>query len=1081
MPAAPDGSAAPPAEGTDASARSAAEPRGSSAAAAARGAAGSGGDPVGPVARNATASSAVEPREVAGAGDDAARQGGKAARSRAKKAAGGDPSRKAPAAKAARRKTAAPSRRSPAGTSPAAEPPEPAAAAAGTRAPAPPADGHGPPTGPGTAAEPPARARAGASAAAPEAPSADVAVLGADAAAKPETLGGKAARLGEMIEAGFPVPPAVCLTTELFHRFLRETGLDKEIAGADRRTIRELVTGREIPAGIASVITGAYRGLGRPCVAVRSSAGRRTRPRSRSPGSTTRCSLTGDDAVLDAVRSCWASLWSDRAGVYHDSDGDNDGDSDGEGDGDSTGSTGAGSMAVVIQEMVQAEVSGVLFTVDPVSGREHRLVVEACRGLGEGLVSGRVSSDFFALDDRTFEVTERLIRYKVMKCAPVAPGQVGMEKVDAAARNAPCLTGGELRELAQLAVRVREHYGAEQDIEWALRDGELLLLQTRPITTVSAGAPPPAAAGARSPYVEEQPEDIQQGTMWSRMDIGEIFVGLMTPLGLSWARHHQRYVHGPCAASVGARDMGDPTRYMGYLQGHDNQNVSYHAHLLGQCPPTKNQEHFTRRFVSEEVDLDQYRNPFGAYPKGLKGLRSANFWARTTVAEMRGMAARAQHMATARLYEFDRSRALDLSLFDRRELHVELGRYLVNYHDMHVGYMPYYINAFGAYGLMTELCAKWLGDAGANLQNRLKMDMSSLRTVASAQDIWELTQAAQARPEVLRLIRETPLEKVADALLADVAGQEFWEGHLEPFLRENGVRGRQEMELTNPRWVDDPAYVFQMIRRYADDSTAVQEILARDRTTTGEDIEEVLARLPRMKRATLRKVIGLYIGNSTLREVARMAMVTSIWQVRNIVYEVARRLTEEGLLHSVDEVAYLEFQDIQRYLAGDEPARDIFTRERIDEAQRLHDYNNRLPEPPLTFMGEHDATRALQAAVAEAGTGLTGLGSSPGRITGRARIIEDLVWQADEFQVGEILVTRYTDASWTPLFAIAGGVVTDIGSMLSHSSIVSREFNVPSVVNTKHATQRINTGDLIVVDGDSGVVEIIEPAAGGGA
>lgn len=205
-----------------------------------------------------------------------------------------------------------------------------------------------------------------------------------------------------------------------------------------------------------------------------------------------------------------------------------------------------------------------------------------------------------------------------------------------------------------------------------------------------------------------------------------------------------------------------------------------------------------------------------------------------------------------------------------------------------------------------------------------------------------------------------------------------------------------------------------------------------------------------------------------------MSMITSIWLVRNVVYEVGRRLVADGVLHSPDEIAHLDFEDVRRYLAGDEDAVRVFDRARIDAARRLHEHNKRLPEPPLTFVGVHDITASVRPAAD--GARLEGLAASPGRIVGRARIVEDLVWQADEFEAGEILVTGYTDASWTPLFAIAGGVVTDIGSMLSHSSIVAREFHVPSVVNTKDATQRINTGDLIVVDGDAGTVEVVESA-----
>lgn len=890
-----------------------------------------------------------------------------------------------------------------------------------------------------------------------QAPHADLLIALGRTPATVESAGGKAARLGEMIEAGLPVPPAFCLSTGLFDLFLRETGLAAQIRAAEARdagsrTIRELITAREIPEPIARTVLAAYEDLGRPRVAVRSSACREDSAAQSFAGQhDTVLDVSGDQALLEAVKTCWASLWSERATAYRDGG-------------------AAGSIAVVVQEMVHADVSGVLFTVDPVGGQPNRLVVEACCGLGEGLVSGRVSSDFFAVDDRTLEVVEERVRYKVTKCASVSPGTIGMTKVDAADRNAPCLTRDQLTALARVALDVRARYGSEQDIEWALRDGTLYLLQTRPITTAPREH---AAQEKRSPYVTRQPEGVQQGTLWSRMDIGEIFVGLMSPLGLSFARYYQDHVHRDCAAALGVRDTGDVALHMGYLQGHVYLNISYTAHLLGQCLPTRDQRHFTGRFVSEEADLSSYDNPFGTFPGGLADLRSTMHWVRATATEMLTMKQRAEEMVTTRLYEFDRARRLDLTRMSRRELDAELARCLVFFHDAHVGYMPYYINAFGFYGVLTQLCGTWLGAAGDHLQNRLKTDMSSLRTVACAREVWKVAQAAKARPRVMRIIGEAPLDQVAQRLREDLEGRAFWDVEVEPFLRANGTRGRQEMELTHPRWIDDPAYIFQMIRRYAADGLCADDIMGRSRARADGDARSALEKLAPARRRALETVIALYTLCSELRETTRMSMVTSIWLVRNLVYEVGRRLVEQGVLHCLDEVAHLDFADVRAYLAGAGAGREVFSRAKLEERRREHEYRNRLPEPPLTFVGEHDPARPLRSA-AGGGRRVEGLGASPGRIVGRARIVEDLVWQADEFQPGEILVTRCTDASWTPLFAIAGGVVTDIGSMLSHSSIVSREFNVPSVVNTKDATQRINTGDMVVVDGDTGVVEVVE-------
>ncbi|MEO6703310.1 MAG: PEP/pyruvate-binding domain-containing protein [Jatrophihabitantaceae bacterium] len=863
-------------------------------------------------------------------------------------------------------------------------------------------------------------------------------------------LGGKGARLDQLLRAGAPVPPAFCLTIELFDLFLDRTGLRREIIGASPATVREMIRARKIPADLAEVVLGAYHQLDGEVVAVRSSAAAEDAADQSFAGQhDTVLGVSGDAQLLEAVRTCWASLWSERAMAYRAPDAE------------------PGRMAVVVQRLVEAEVSGVLFTVDPVSGRPNRMVVEACHGLGEGLVSGRVSSDSFVIDDRTLAVIEENIRYKVTQCTTLEPGRVGLTKVDARTRNAPCLTRDQLRGLSELALKVRGNFGAEQDIEWAMADGVLWLLQSRPITTTAIDSSP------RSPYVETQHDSVMRGTLWSRMDIGEIFVGRMSPLGLSFARYHQMNVHSGCAAAVGVRDTGDPVGYMGYLHGHVYLNVSYTAYLLSQCLPTRDQSHFTTRFVSEEVDLSTYRNPFGSQPGGTDDLKAGLHWARVTVRELLRMKGKAAEMSRSRLREFDRARGLDLSKLSRADLHAELERYLAHYYDMHVGYMPFYINAFSAYGVLVELCASWLGNAGSNLQNRIKTDMSSLRTVASAREVWELTRAAQAAPAVLQIIQQRPLDAIVQALQEHPDGRRYWNRHMAPFLRANGVRGHQEMELTNPRWVDDPSYLFQMIRRYADEGFAIDAVVGRGRSEDELDTSELLAGLPLHRRRILQTVLNLYTTCSELREVARMAMITSLWTMRRLIYSLGERLVAEGALQSVDEVAYLDFAQIRQYLASDEDSRLAFPRGAIEQARLQHEYQNRLPEPPLSFIGEYDPTAAPAKPASTHSEAVSGVPASPGRVTGRARIIEDLAWQADEFQTGEILVTRYTDASWTPLFAIAGAVVTDIGSMLSHSSIVSREFKVPSVVNTKNATQRINTGDIITVDGNTGVVQIV--------
>ncbi|MFJ2664219.1 PEP/pyruvate-binding domain-containing protein [Nocardia fluminea] len=875
-----------------------------------------------------------------------------------------------------------------------------------------------------------------------------IAVLGGPVIAAPESLGGKGARLDELIREGLPVPPAFCLTTALFDRYLREIGLDTQALADDPETIRERVRTAEMPAEISAAILEAYAALGKPRVAVRSSAGREDSATQSFAGQhDTMLDISGDTALLDAVTTCWASLWSDRATAYRAAD-------------------DTGSIAVVVQRMVQADAAGVLFTRDPISGRTDRFVVDACWGLGEGLVSGLVNADSFTVDPSVTRVVEQHIRYKVTKTVSVAPGVVELVKVPAELRGVACLSAEQLSGLAALAVLVREYYGAEQDIEWAVQDGALYLLQSRPITVESA------QPVRNSPYRDPQPYAVQHGTLWSRLDIGEIFTGVMTPLGISFAEYYQYNVHRDCVKATGVRDTGDIAVQMGYFHGYVYLNVSYTSYLLSQSVGTKDEARITARFAGEDVDLDEYRNPFGSYRTGLPTAKATAFWGWATVAELLNMRKRADRMVTARVREFDRARGLDLTSLGRRALHDEMQRRLKFFHDMHVGYMPYFVNAFTFYGVLEMMCETWLGAAGERLQNRLKTDMSNLRTVASAREIWELAQIVRTRPRVLRIITSGSAADVAQRLRADLVGRVFWKTYLEPFLRENGSRAQQEMELSHPRWIDDLSYVVTMIRRYADESFDFDDAIESARDPRDAATSDAVRRLAPLKRGALRTAIALYERCSSLREIARMSMITSVWLVREVVYEVGARLVDAGVLRSLDEIAFLDFTDIQRYLAGEDDPREIFPRTSIDASRRTAQNCARLPAPPLSFIGEWDLSRVVHPV--PGGTRLEGLGTSPGTAIGRARVVQDLAWQADEIQAGEILVARYTDSAWTPLFAIAGAIVTDIGSMLSHSAIVSREFGLPSVVNTEYATRMIKTGDLIMVDGDRGVVEVVE-------
>lgn len=892
-----------------------------------------------------------------------------------------------------------------------------------------------------------------------------VRLTGREGGSTRDRIGGKAESLDQLIGAGLPVPPACCVTVEAFAAFLRHARIEAAIERWEtldeegRAQLRQQIERGPLPDELRAGILAAYRELGGGEVAVRSSGVEEDGAALSFAGQhDTFLYVEGEEQVLQSVRRCWASALSERARAYRSRGG--------------ALAARAPRMAVVIQRMVEADVAGVLFTADPFDGDARTTVVEACWGDGEGIVSGRVSTDTYRVDVGARRVVERTLRHKVVMSRRSGPDGAALRNVPPERVAASTLTDEQAVQLAALGERIRLHYGKPVDVEWVLRDGALAILQARPITAV---APRRAAKLYANP--DEPDEAIRENAVFSRMDTGEIVTGLMTPLGLSFCRFYQRNVHGPAVKPMGLLDIGDPKDYMGYIQGHVYLNISASAHLLTQCPPTQDQMKFIKRYATDDLDLSRYPYPYGAPTSGLGYVRSAAYWLGWQVRNAVTADRTVERMIALRRQETARFQALDLRGMSLRELDAELRRVDRNFLAACAAYMPFFLQSFALYDALAGLCAKWFGGKGT-LQNRIKASLNNLRTIEVTRAVRTLAERAGASPALRRLLLETPLDELPAALQRDREGQAFWQTDLGAFLSEFGTRGRQEFELSIPRWFDDPKYILQLVRLYLGSDVQLEERMSAIDKGRDEETRRLLATLPWSARLALKTVIGLYSKTAARREATRPTFIAETWFYRRIVVEVLSRLAARGLA-SMDDLPYLDFNELREYVAGRKPLEEAFARELIERNRRQHLINLRSPEPPMAVIGGCVPQReapGLDDADAPSGA-ICGLGASPGITVGRARVIVDLARQAEELQRGEILVAPYTDASWTPLFLLAAGVVADVGSMLSHSSIVSREFGIPAVVNTKHATRTIRTGDLLYLDGDAGTVRVEAAAA----
>ncbi|KZL24643.1 PEP/pyruvate-binding domain-containing protein [Pseudovibrio sp. WM33] len=865
-----------------------------------------------------------------------------------------------------------------------------------------------------------------------------------------DILGGKANSLNHMVAEGMLVPEAFCITTEAFRHFLDTNKLNQ----LDHSELPEAIKQAKFPADLEQELRHSCNMLGNVSIAVRSSATVEDGDKSSFAGQfQTFLNLSGADEVITAVKRCWASLFDEHVLSYAEQRSEVE---------------EQPVIAVVIQTMVQAEVAGVLFTIDPMGETEECMRIEASWGVGEGLVSSQVSTDSFLIRREDLTLESKSVRSKTMSTFCQPDGGIALVETPAEKVDAQTLTTEQTSKLVAAANQLMmsaSYKGQELDIEWALHDGEMWILQARPITAIHRST-------ANKVYADIDEENIQikDNALFSRMDTGEIVTGLMSPLGLSFCRFYQNNIHGPAVKTMGLHKMLKPNTFMGYVRGHVYLNISSSAHMLTQCPPTRDAMKFTARYATSDVDLNTYKNPYGEPTKGLGYFFSSTYWLARQFYNLTTAEKTAKKMETLRRDRTAHALSLNLPSMSREELNVELSRIDENFLTSCAAYMPFFLQSFALYDALAEKCKELFKDQGNGLENRIKASLNNLRTIEVTRAILDLTETVRAQADLARLIIDTPSNDIINALRAISSGPGFLDGEFSAFLREFGARGRQEFELTIPRWADDPRYIFDVIRLYLTNEVELEKKMQASEALRGDETNRLLASLSGKEGFSLKFIIKSYTKMADLRERVRPTFIAESWFYRRIIIEMMSRLAARNVV-SLNDLPYIDFNLFRDYMAGKITELEAFSKDMILANKRENLINLRSEEPPMSLIGGYEPKRAAAPELSGDGQ-MNGLGASPGIVVGPARVITDLPKQAASFRKNEILVARFTDASWTPLFTLAQGVVTDIGSALSHSSIVAREFGIPAVVNTRIATAQIRTGDTVTIDGDGGLVSI---------
>jgi rifampicin phosphotransferase len=873
----------------------------------------------------------------------------------------------------------------------------------------------------------------------------------ADPAADLAQVGGKGASLARLAAAGLPVPPGFHVTTEAYRRFVAESGLAEPILAAvadvdparpetmdaAAATIGALFASHELAEDLGAAILAGYRALGThngthdgthngpdTAVAVRSSATAEDLPELSFAGQQdTYLNIRGDAALLDAVRRCWASLWTARAIGYRARTGI---------------APGEVRLAVVVQELVAADAAGVLFTADPMTGAPDRLVINAGWGLGEAVVGGQVTPDTVVLNRADRSVAQYQVADKTTMTVRTENGTTEVPVPDRQ-RRAPVLSAADAAALGELGERIERLYGAPMDVKWARRDGRFLILQARPITATAS-----AALAGSGPEHEDDPgyevwnDSLAGDYLWTATNVGEAVPDVMTPCGWSVIRV---FLHESMPlAGIGKHPLS------GNIGGRLYLNLSL-LHSMADA-----------LFLGEKARAGTAQ-AFGTIPAALTVPRlPLSRWQIIRVAA--GTVLRARRAIRANQKSFHavvphiplrcaRLRARIAATGDPNAL-AALWREEVE---------PLFRTASAMLGAGAR------GDRGA-----LAFGRKDLAGLVSEEDINLLLSGGQPGGGAL--------DSLGPVLgLAQLARGEI---DRDTFTARWGHRGPHELEVSIPRPAEDPNWIDAQLAGLAEaraggraDAVA---LLERQEAARAQAWDRVDRADPR-RAAELRRKLDSWSAVARDRELARSEAVRVFWVLREWVLR-AGELTGRGT-----DLFWLSAEEILAQLAGQGGA----PLEAVPVRRATYRRYARLPSYPTYLRGHfdpfdwaaspdrrgdfYDAT-GPSGPRAPATDTITGFPGAAGVVEGLARVLTSMS-DGEQLRPGEILVTTVTNVGWTPLFPRAGAVVTDVGAPLSHAAIVARELGIPAVVGCGDATVRLHTGDRIRVDGARGTVELL--------
>ncbi len=883
--------------------------------------------------------------------------------------------------------------------------------------------------------------------------------LGADLGL--ELVGGKALNLARLCRAGFAVPPGFVVTTAAYRDHLTEIGgqqaIDSLLQDADPTDPQELAAVSEqirqlfetsppsdrLRIEVAAVVAT----LGEGPLAVRSSATAEDLPGLSFAGQQdTYLNVVGADDVLANVTKCWASLWTARAISYRNANGLRHADV---------------ALAVVVQRLVDADVSGVLFTANPVTGLRTESVVDATYGLGEALVSGQVEPDHYVLDTASGRPVEIRLGAKAVRTVASVGGGLTTESVSAD-EPGTSLSTDQLQSLARLARAVVAEYGSPQDVEWAFAGDELFVLQSRSITSLFDVPVPYGGRELDSPL-----------PVWFSFGAFQGVLGPITPLGRDAIAHAfagvawlaERKMQPADLRILGVAGERLWLRVDGVLRHPLGRRVL--PVMLGFADPASTRT--IRELLADPRLAEEPVDPWGVLrlwrvarqvAGGLLGTMSRpehgrqvfEATARQVVVEARER----QHYADQHDQPEDLLRARVWAA--RRSLRVSL-RVLLP------AFGPVVAPSVSMVAWLRQVVGKHGRPGDAQLPLELLRGLPGNVTTDMDLALWRAAVAIKAAGEADWLMEREPAEAAED--YARQGLPPITQAQLTRFLQRYGMRGVAEIDLGRPRWRENPTPVLATLRGYVsmEDPERSPDVVYERAVETAQRaalrIAAVVGNGPagpfraagaRFAARRIRALMGA-------RETPKFTIIQVMGAIRESLLASGADLADEGWLDRPDDIIYLTLDEM-----ADNASRTGW-RDLVRQRRAAEEREARRRAVPRVIAGDG---RAFHGYAPEAEGAFAGSPVSPGVVEGLVRVVDDP--HTSQLQPGEILVCAGTDPAWTPLFLSAGGLITEVGGMMTHGSVVAREYGIPAVVGVLNATTRLRTGTRIRLDGSTGVI-----------